>query len=254
MSLRDQLLQASQDDNVKKMLHVISILEGSSGFSNPYLASGGSLKGELLTTGYDTHPTAKGVGKWTFKGNDGSQISSTANGRYMTRLPTWNDAVKALGGNVKFDPQGQDLVATYLIHRRGALDDVKRGDFKTAIQKLGKEWASLPTAPDSYNQFKHGWQKVQQAFKTAGLDPSLVGGSATVTPQQNAAIPTPMMVAGEVPKDTTQVVDKTLEMIFSAPKEIQWYDPTANVKPNHGTGNIMNDTNYLAKLYQGGKR
>jgi muramidase (phage lysozyme) len=39
-----------------------------------------------------------------------------------------------------------------LIQRSGAMDSVQKGDYQTAINKLGGVWASLPSS--KYNQPK----------------------------------------------------------------------------------------------------
>ena len=170
---REQLLQALQNQNLSKFLDVIAISEGTGSFSNPYLAKGGT-NNELLDTGYADHPMAYGKGHWKFKLNSGQSANSTANGKYAFLHGTWKDLKKRIPG-LTFAPQDQDMAATYLIHQRGALNDVLNGNFRAAIQKVGPVWASLPTAPASYNQFKHGWDKIGRAFKTVGLDPASLG-------------------------------------------------------------------------------
>lgn len=84
---------------------------------------------------------------------------STAAGKYQITQTTYNDVAQRLG--IKdFSPESQDAIATELIRRRGAFDDVVSGDFKTAVAKLGSEWASLPSSP--YSQPKKDWAFVEK--------------------------------------------------------------------------------------------
>ncbi len=166
--MRNQFEQYRNNPNMQKFLNVISQSEGTASFSNPYLAQGGT-KGQLLPTGYAHHPYEKGYGKWTFNQTDGKKNYSTAHGRYAFTYPAWQDAQKSLG-RLTFSPQDQDLAAIWAINRRGALNDVINGNFTSAINKLGGTWASLPSAPAHYKQFKRGWGEIQNAFKNAGSD------------------------------------------------------------------------------------
>lgn len=170
--------EALQDPNVRKFLDVIKYTEGTYNFSDPYLAAGGS-KGRLLDTGYAGHPGQYGKGKWTFKKTDGTTGVSSANGAYQFLLPTWLELQKALS-LPDFSPHSQDLAAVYRLNQRGALAPLRAGDFMQAIQLTGKEWASLPTAPAEYKQNKFSWDRMGKAFAHAGLDPTLIGATATV--------------------------------------------------------------------------
>jgi muramidase (phage lysozyme) len=86
---------------------------------------------------YDDHPRQKiTAGKYT----------STAAGRYQILAGTWDDFIKAEGPH-RFDEDGQNLCARWLINRRGATADVEGGRLRAAISKCGKEWASLPGSP-----------------------------------------------------------------------------------------------------------
>lgn len=73
-------------------------------------------------------------------------VKSTAAGAYQFLARTWDGCREALG-LPDFSPQSQDLAAVYLIHGRGALDDVLAGNIETAIGKCAHEWASLPGSP-----------------------------------------------------------------------------------------------------------
>jgi muramidase (phage lysozyme) len=90
---------------------------------------------------------------------------STAAGRYQIIRPTWLACKRALG-LADFGPESQDAAAVYLIKKRGALDDVKRGRVADAIAKCRAEWASLPGA--GYDQPERELAQLTQAYVEAG--------------------------------------------------------------------------------------
>ena len=50
-------------------------------------------------------------------------------------------------GLTDFSPLAQDIAALYLIDRRRAMNAVLEGDWKTALERCNREWASLPGSP-----------------------------------------------------------------------------------------------------------
>ncbi len=117
-----------ENPRVKAMLNTIAYAEGA----DYNTRVGGGTFGDL----------SKKPGKKTYIKSIGDY--STAEGRYQFLNSTWDSVAKDLGLS-DFSPQSQDLAAVELIKRRGALDDVLKGDLKSATTKLSKEWASLPT-------------------------------------------------------------------------------------------------------------
>lgn len=118
--------------NVKAILAVIRKGEGTSDS-----AGYGRIFGGRMFTDFSKHPNI------LVKGNG---LSSTAAGAYQFLYSTWKETAAAMGLK-DFSPASQDLGALGRIAARGALDDVIQGRFYIAIQKMGKEWASLPLSP-----------------------------------------------------------------------------------------------------------
>lgn len=73
-------------------------------------------------------------------------LKSSAAGAYQFLIGTWDWLVSKYN-LPDFTPHSQDLGAVGLIKRRGALIDVVEGRFSDAVNKVNKEWASLPNSP-----------------------------------------------------------------------------------------------------------
>ncbi|WP_151738254.1 glycoside hydrolase family 104 protein [Acinetobacter junii] len=143
MAKLSQLYQAYQDPNVRKFLNFIAQAEG---VKHGYNTMFGNERFQSL----GAHPNVRKA----FKQTDGRTNYTTAAGRYQFLNSTWNNLAKRYGFR-DFSPQAQDLGAIALIAGRGALDDVLKGNWQAAIQKTGKEWASLPSS--TYKQGKRSW-------------------------------------------------------------------------------------------------
>lgn len=118
--------------NLAAFLRVIRAGESSQDPSAYWTMFGGKLANSLTD-----HPRQK---------NSAAGLTSTAAGAYQFLSKTWDECAKALD-LPDFGPASQDLAAVFLIKRRGALEDVLAGRIETAIDKCGKEWASLPGSP-----------------------------------------------------------------------------------------------------------
>lgn len=177
-----QLQQAYANPNVRKFLDLIAQAEGvKHGYNTMF---GNERFGNL-----SAHPNVRKA----FKQTDGRTNYTTAAGRYQFLNSTWNNLAKRYGFR-DFSPQAQDLGAIALIAGRGALDDVLEGNWQAAIQKTGKEWASLPSS--TYKQGKRSWDFVnkqlgsniqQQAAQPQFIDLTKLGykPQKTNTPQPN---------------------------------------------------------------------
>lgn len=143
-----QLQQAYANPNMRKFLDLIAQAEGvKHGYNTMF---GNERFGSLAA-----HPNVRKA----FKQTDGKTNYTTAAGRYQFLNSTWNNLAKRYGFR-DFSPQAQDLGAIALIAGRGALDDVLKGNWQAAIQKTGKEWASLPSS--TYKQGKRSWDFVNK--------------------------------------------------------------------------------------------
>lgn len=143
MSERQQLEKLLNDPNARKMLDLIANAEGVKHGYN-------TLFGNERVSSLRAHPNVRKQ----FKQTDGKTNTTTAAGRYQFLKPTW-DGLARQYGLTDFSPRNQDLGALALIKQRGALNDVLKGDYRSAVNKLGKEWASLPSS--NYAQPKKSW-------------------------------------------------------------------------------------------------
>lgn len=132
--------------NVRAFLRVIRHGESMQDESAYRWLFGSTVSKPKLFDSFEKHPQVR-----TYETHDGQFIRNgkidftTAAGAYQITYTTWQDCAKALGLQ-DFSPASQDLAAVFLIDRRGALDDVLAGRIVAAINKLGQEWASLPSA------------------------------------------------------------------------------------------------------------
>ncbi len=84
-------------------------------------------------------------GKTTIDANKDGKADSTAQGQFQFVKGTRDRILKASGYDAwSKDPVEQQKAAVALIKERGALDHIKKGDFKKADDILKTEWPSLP--------------------------------------------------------------------------------------------------------------
>ncbi len=100
-------------------------------------------------------------------------LSSTAAGAYQILARTWDDLRNSGVDLPDFTPANQDKAAIALIKRRGALADVIAGNFKNAIARTNKEWASLPGSP--YGQPTLTLNRAYAILAQSGADMSNAG-------------------------------------------------------------------------------
>lgn len=138
--------QYLNNPNVRKLLDVIASAEGvKHGYNTIF---GNERFGNL-----SAHPNVRKQ----FRQTDGRTNFTTAAGRYQFLKGTW-DGLSRQYGLKDFSPQSQDIGAIGLIMQKGALNDVLKGNYQSAIQKLGGTWASLPSSP--YAQPRKSWDQI----------------------------------------------------------------------------------------------
>lgn len=140
---------------VRAMLRVIRTGEGTAG-ENGYR----TLFGGDTFTSFADHPRQS-----ITRTLGGRKITSTAAGAYQFLSSTW-DETKRIMGLGDFSPASQDRGAVGRIAARGALEDVKAGRFDVAIQKIAREWASMPGSP--YGQPVISLGRARAVFADAG--------------------------------------------------------------------------------------
>lgn len=146
MATRQNFEKLLSAPNVQKMLDLIANAEGVQHGYN-------TLFGNERFNDLSRHPN---VSK-EFTQTDGKKNRTNAAGRYQFLKDTWDDVSKQLGLQ-DFSPRNQDIAAVALLARNGALPSVLKGDFKTAVQKSGGTWASLPSS--NYPQKKRSWNDI----------------------------------------------------------------------------------------------
>lgn len=142
LTRRQQAEMYLKDPNMRRYLDLLSYTEGTQ--KNGYYTKFGGGRIDDLSR----HPNQI----WDRTG-DGP---TSATGRYQFLTGTWNEQAKLLGLD-DFGEKSQDLAAVSLIMRRGAVNDILKGDIDAANRKLSKEWASLP-----YNNSPHQSQKTTE--------------------------------------------------------------------------------------------
>lgn len=147
MASKEALYRARSNPQVVEFLNLIARAEGTTkhGYNTTF---GGAAFADL-----SRHPNIQ----QSFRQTDGKMNSSGAAGRYQFINKTWQGLANKYQFN-DFGAVNQDLGAIALIAEKGALKDVESGNFVSAINKLGKVWASLPSS--TYKQNKRSWEYV----------------------------------------------------------------------------------------------
>ena len=152
--LKQKLLQERNDPAIRAFLDTIAVAEGTysaraKGYSMMY-PRGKTFKG------FDAHPAVVSCAM-----SYNRQLCSTAAGRYMFLENIWKTIAKRLDLH-DFSPLNQDLAAIYLLHEKKALDAIKRGDVREALDRTKNIWASLPGSP--HKQPVKKYDKLKQVF------------------------------------------------------------------------------------------
>lgn len=149
-----------EEDNIAAFLWMLRNCEGTAG-PKGYQTRFGPVGDNLFDIDdpksnayqFKDHPRKA----YTYPTKAGS-ITSTAAGAYQFLSKTWDGCAKALV-LPDFTPRSQDLACIHLLKQARALDDIKKGNFTSAINKTKRIWASLPG--DVYGQ---GGKSLPQAL------------------------------------------------------------------------------------------
>ena len=148
--------------NEQAYLDMIAACEGTTGdYGYRALFGYTPSNNRVFDNGYATHPNIR----VPYTDLDGNQTYSTAAGRYQIIFGTFKE-LQAKLGTVDFTPQTQDAMALRLIAEAGAGDDVRLGQFQTAINATAGIWASLPAS--HYAQPKRSYDFALAAYTAAG--------------------------------------------------------------------------------------
>lgn len=148
MATLAELEQSYQNQNVRNFLKIIAEAEGVKYGYN-------TLFGNSYIPNLAQHPNTK----VPFTDKTGKLDYSTASGAYQFLYDTWERLKKQFGFK-DFGGRNQDLGAIALIAEKGALNDVKAGNYRTAINKLGGVWASLPSSQYKNTQPSKTWEQL----------------------------------------------------------------------------------------------
>jgi len=153
------------NSNVDNYLEFLNKAEGSPDYNT--IVGGGKFYD------YSKHPDT--VGATTKEG------PSKAAGKWQITKQTYDDVAPKLG-ITDFSPDSQKKIALKLIQDKGALEDIQKGDYKTANEKLGSVWASLPSSP--YLQSKRSPEWVEENLKATMTADNAVTKADEAQPQQ----------------------------------------------------------------------
>jgi hypothetical protein len=135
-----------EQDNIQAFLWTIRAAEGTA-YPQGYQAQWPSREFDVTSP---TLPNGDVNPAFAFKDHPNelrraNGIPSTAAGAYQFLYRTWKDCQRELN-LPDFKPDSQDKAAIYLLALNNSLDDIKAGNFETALYKNRKTWASLPGA------------------------------------------------------------------------------------------------------------
>ena len=148
-------------------------------------------------------------------GTTTSEGPSTAAGKYQITKSTYDQYAKKLN-ITDFSPESQDKIAEAIIKDKGAMPDIEKGDYESAINKLGDTWASLPSS--KYNQPKRSWDWVKSKLNIGDKpkdDPWAVASTDKVSTDKED----PWGVTSTKQDDPWGVAEEPTNWLGTGPKE-----------------------------------
>lgn len=139
LELKKLLYEWRNHPAIRAFLDTIAVAEGTfsaraKGYSMMY-PRGKTFKG------FEAHPAVVSCAMSYNK-----KLCSTAAGRYMFLKGIWETIAKRLDLH-DFSPLNQDIAAIYLLYEKKAIEPIKKGDIREALERTKKVWASLPGSP-----------------------------------------------------------------------------------------------------------
>jgi muramidase (phage lysozyme) len=169
---RDDFLGLLTNDNIQAFLRLIREGESNQSERAYQLMYGGEV-----FHSFEDHPRVKTREKADEFIKNGRKDYTTAAGAYQIVASTWDPLAKKWGLN-DFGPTNQDIAALALIHERGALDFVLKGQVHEAINRLKNVWASLPGS--GYGQPTQRLDRALKVYRDHGGRIAGEGPSITV--------------------------------------------------------------------------
>jgi len=162
---QSEVSMALYSPNVLAALEALKWAEGTAKAADPYRVCYGYRH---TIKSFADHPAVTGEWMGEKLDNLGPRyvgLKSTAAGAYQIIKPTWRGCKAALR-LVDFSPEAQDAAAVYLLKECGALPLIEAGQFTAAVGKMGKLWASMPTATDGQPTRK--FSDLAKVYQAAG--------------------------------------------------------------------------------------
>ena len=248
-----ELLALRENPNAARFLNMVAHVEGTEqlGYN--------TLFGNKYFADLSRHPNVQ----QKFTQTDKKTNSTTAAGRYQFIKPTWDSERKKYGIN-DFSPISQDVVALSLAVNRGALPCILAGDLKCAANKVGGEWAGMPssTAPQPKKSWKSTLERdYATTLPSAGAaPPSTVQGALGATPESITKALQDLEAGYQVAPEPAFIPQSTLGAIAKIPNsldDLYGYNPTltpalgAMTSPTPSTENIGVMSPLASVLFKG---
>lgn len=151
LQLYAQTESALENANIKAFLDTIAWAEGTAGADGYRTEYTGAT-----FTDYSTHPD-----RVQCAASNGRQLCSSAAGRYQFLKPTYDRMAQKLGLR-DFSPRSQDMAAVELIREQEAIEDIKKGNIKSAFEKISPIWAHIEGA--GYGQPEYPLEKLEAVY------------------------------------------------------------------------------------------
>lgn len=229
MATIEQLRAYRNNPNVQKFLNMLSAAEGTTTHGYATAFGGGRI------SDLSRHP--KKFSK--FKETTGRTNTTSAAGRYQFIGRTWDSLQRKLG-LPDFGAESQDLAAIELLRENGALPHILKGDMRTAVQKAGGTWASLPSSKAP--QHTRSWDFINKHLgMPAGLPSEPTQTAQTEQPNALSALAATLAELANLGKTTTQAEEKSAEISLPQDEKVDVIADKANTYTTFQTPDLSAD-------------